>query len=92
MTETELKALLAYLNSSVAERVVRNHTQTPQGGSEKLGSGTLKQLPVVDVTDMDDELTSDLADLFDVLRETVRRDGDCERVINRIDAVLQQAL
>jgi len=92
VTETELKALLAYLNNAVAERVVRNHTQTRQGGFEKLGSGTLKQLPVVDVTDSDDELTSDLADLFDVLRETARRDGDCERVINRIDAVLQQAL
>jgi hypothetical protein len=92
VNETELKALLAYLNSGVAERVVRNNTQTQQGGFEKLGPGAVKQLPVIDVIDMDDELTTDLADLFDTLRETARRDGDCERVINRIDAVLQQIM
>ncbi len=92
LNETELKALLAYLNSSVAERVVSNYTQTRQGGLEKLGPGALKKLPVIDVTDIDDELTTDLADLFDTLRETTRRDDDCESVINRIDAVLQQTL
>jgi hypothetical protein len=92
VNETELKALLAYLNSGVAERIVRNHTQTRQGGFEKLGMGTLKQLPVIDVADMNDEMTTDLADLFDALRETARRDGDCERAISRIDAVIQQTL
>ncbi|MFC3957660.1 Eco57I restriction-modification methylase domain-containing protein [Halovivax cerinus] len=92
VNETDLKALLAYLNSGVAERVVRNHTQTRQGGFEKLGPGTLKELPVIDVTDMDDKMTTDLADSFDALRETARRDGDCEPIINRIDAVLQQIL
>ena len=92
INETELKALLAYLNSSVAERVIRNHTQTRQGGFEKLGSGALKKLPVIDVADMGDEMMTDLADLFNTLRETARRDGDCESVINHIDAVLQQTL
>jgi hypothetical protein len=48
--------------------------------------------PVINVTDMDDEMTADLADLFDTLRETARRDGNCKRVIDRIDAVLQQTL
>jgi len=92
VNETELKALLAYLNSSVAKHVVRNHTQTRQGGFEKLGMGTLKQLPVIDVTEINDELTIDLADMFDTLRETARCDGDCKRVIDRIDALLQQSL
>ncbi|QSX01081.1 TaqI-like C-terminal specificity domain-containing protein [Haloterrigena alkaliphila] len=92
VNNTGLKALLAYLNSGVAERVVRNHTQTRQGGFAKLGSGTLKELPVINVTDMDDKMVTGLADLFDALRETDRRDGDCEPVINRIDAVLQQTL
>lgn len=92
VNETELRALLAYLNSGVAERVVRNHTQTRQGGFEKLGPGAVKKLPVIDVTDINDKMTVELSDLFDTLRETARRDGDCERVINRIDAVLQQIL
>lgn len=92
VNETELKALLAYLNSTVAKRVVRNHTQTRQGGFEKLGIEALKQLPVIDVTDMDDELTIGLANMFDTLRETARCDGDCKHVIDRIDAVLQQLL
>lgn len=92
VNETELKALLAYLNSGVAERVVRNYTQTQQGGFEKLGPGAVKQLPVIDVTDMNDQITTDLADLFDALRKTARCDGDYESVINHIDAVLQQIL
>lgn len=92
VTETELKPLLVYLNSNVAERVVRNHTQTRHGGFEKLRPGTLKKLPVIDVTDMDNQMTTDLADLFDALRETARCDSDCERIINRIDAFLQQLL
>jgi len=92
VNETELKALLAYLNSGVAEPVVHNYTRTRQGGLKILGAGAVKQLPVVDVTDMDDELTTDLANLFDELRETARLGGDCERVINRVDAVLQQIL
>ncbi len=92
VNETELKALLAYLNSGVAEYIVRNYTQTLQGGFEKLGSGAIKQLPVINVTEINDEMTTDLADLFDTLRETARRDGDCESVINRIDTVLQQTL
>jgi adenine-specific DNA-methyltransferase len=92
VNETELKALLAYLNSGVAEQVVRNETQTRQGGFEKLGAGTLKQLPVIDVTDMTDKMRTDLADLFDELRETARCDGNCKCVINRIDALLQQTL
>jgi hypothetical protein len=92
VNETELKALLAYLNSGVAERIVRNYTQTQQDGFEKLGPGAVKQLPVIDVTDMNNDMTTDLANLFDSLRETARRDGDYERVINRIDAVLQQTM
>jgi hypothetical protein len=92
VNETELKALLAYLNSGVAERVVRNYTQTQQDGFEKLGPGAVKQLPVIDVTDMNNDMTTDLANLFDTLRETARRDGDYESVINRIDAVLQQTM
>ncbi|WP_018258412.1 Eco57I restriction-modification methylase domain-containing protein [Halomicrobium katesii] len=92
LNETELKALLAYLNSGVAEQVVRNKTRTRQSGLKILGSGAVKQLPVIDVTDIDDEMTTDLADLFDELRETARVGGDCERVISRVDAVLQQIL
>jgi len=92
VNETELKALLAYLNSSVAECIVRNYTQTQQGGFEKLRPGAIKQLPVIDVTEINDKMTTDLADLFDTLRETARLDGDCEPVINRIDAILQQTL
>lgn len=92
VNETELKALLSYLNSRVAECFIRNHTQTRQGGFEKLGTRALKQLPVIDVTDMDNAMKSDLAELFDTLRETARCNGDCESVLDRIDAVLQQNL
>jgi tRNA1(Val) A37 N6-methylase TrmN6 len=92
VTETELKALLAYLNSGVAEPIIHDNTGPRNGGYEKLGIGDIKDLPVIDVTELNETMTTTLADLFDELRETARNDRDCERVRTRIDAVLKQLL
>ncbi|GGL64579.1 hypothetical protein GCM10009039_23120 [Halocalculus aciditolerans] len=92
LDETELKALLAYLNSPVAARVIQTQTQTQQGGYEKLSISALHGLPVIDPTSLANPIVTTLADLFDELRETARNDGDCEAVLHRLDSVLQQVI
>ena len=90
--ETELKALLAYLNSTIGQQVIKTQTQTQQGGYEKLSISALKSLPVIDPTTLEKRTVTALADLFDELRETARKDGDCDSVLDRLDSLLQQVM
>ncbi|WP_435180483.1 Eco57I restriction-modification methylase domain-containing protein [Halorussus sp. AFM4] len=92
LDETELKALLAYLNSNVGQQVIQTQTQTQQGGYEKLRISVLKELPVLDPRSLDESMVTALADLFDELRETARDDDGCEPVLDRLDSLLQQAM
>ncbi|MFK5604631.1 N-6 DNA methylase [Haloferax volcanii] len=88
--ETELKALLAYLNSRVGQRVIGRYTQTRQGGYEKLGITALKSLPVIDPTTLDDRTINELAAAFDDLRRAARSENDRKPVLNRIGERLRR--
>jgi hypothetical protein len=90
--ETELKALLAYLNSTIGQQVIQTQTQTQQGGYEKLSISALKSLPVIDPESLENPTVTALADLFDELRKTAREDGDCDSVLDRLDSLLQQVM
>lgn len=90
--ETELKALLAYLNSNIGQQVIRAQTQTQQGGHEKLSISTLKTLPVIDPTSLQQSIAETLADLFDELRETDRDGRDRTAVLECLDSLLQQVM
>ena len=92
LDETELKALLAYLNSNVGQQVIQAHTQPQQGGYEKLSISALNELPVIDPTSLKEPIVANLADLFDELCETARENGDCESVLDRLDSLLQQVV
>ncbi|SFR53730.1 N-6 DNA Methylase [Halogeometricum limi] len=92
LDETELKALLAYLNSPIGQQVIQTQTQTQQGGYEKLSISALKTLPVIDPRSIDGSLVETLAGLFDELRETARESGDREVVLNRLNSVVRQVL
>ena len=92
LEETELKALLAYLNSNVGQQVIQTQTQPQQGGYEKLSISRLNELPVIDPTSLEESLVATLADLFDELRETAREEGDCDAVLNRLDSLFQQVM
>jgi len=92
LDETELKALLAYLNSNVGQQVIQTQTQTQQGGYEKLSISALKELPVIDPTSLEESLVATLADLFDELRETAREGEDRDAVLNRLDSLAQQVM
>lgn len=92
LDETELKALLAYLNSNIGQQVIQAQTQPQQGGYEKLSINALNELPVTDPTSLKEPIVATLADLFDELCETAREDGDCESVLERLNSLLQQVI
>jgi len=92
LSETELKALLAYLNSHVFEEVVREYKQTRDGGFDKIEPDQLEQAPAIDPLEMSDKTVNTLAGLFDELRQTARKNDDCNPVLDRINVVLQQEL
>jgi adenine-specific DNA-methyltransferase len=90
--ETELKALLAYLNSDVATEACREQQRARQGGFEQLEPNKLEAVLVIDPTALPEDIVTTLAAAFDTLRETVRRGDDPDPVIDRIDTILQQEL
>lgn len=92
VSETELKALLAYLNSNVVNDVFRSHSHTRAGGFGKIEPNTLERVPVIDPREMTADTVSTLADQFDELRQTARHDGDWNAIIQQIDTVLRRTL
>lgn len=91
ISRTQVKALLAYLNSSLANEVVRRDAR-PYAGMDKLEPGDLDDIPVLDPRSITEETVTALANQFDELRETARRNGTRTTVISRIDAILEQVL
>ncbi|NHN58504.1 MULTISPECIES: N-6 DNA methylase [Halorussus] len=92
LSETELKALLAYLNSDIFDEVVRKYKQTRDGGLDKIEPNQLEQVPVINPPEMRDETVNTLAELFDELRQTARNNSNCNPVLDRIHVILQQEL
>lgn len=90
--ETELKAILAWLNSHTGQDLIQQYTQPQQGGYEKLGVSALKALPVIDPSEIAADTVSDLSELFDQLRVATRENQDCRQIQDRIDEILQRAL
>lgn len=88
LSDVERKALLAYLNSEFADTVIKQSGRTLSSGMSKVEPGDLKNIPVIDPRELDDEIVSRLADHFDELC-TASRDGRDE---SGIRAELQQTL
>lgn len=59
---------------------------------DKLEPGDLADVPVLDPQSVTEETVTALANQFDELRETARRNGSCTAVVSRIDAILEQEL
>ncbi|WP_128478773.1 HsdM family class I SAM-dependent methyltransferase [Halorussus pelagicus] len=93
LEDSELKALLAYLNSGFADEVVRRSGRTYSTGMDKIEPNELETVPVLDPRELDPETVTDLAQLFDHLRESARSgESDPESVVAEIDAYLEQIL
>ncbi|MFC4540790.1 Eco57I restriction-modification methylase domain-containing protein [Halosolutus amylolyticus] len=89
LSELELKALLAFLNSDVFDLVVRDYKKTRDGGFDAIQPSELESVPVLDPTSLPGEVVTRLAELFDDLREMSRQNNDCEPVQDQISSVIE---
>ncbi|MDR5657739.1 N-6 DNA methylase [Halodesulfurarchaeum sp. HSR-GB] len=91
MDETQLKALLAYLNSEFASKVVRRSGRTYSSGMDKIEPNEMEGVPVLDPRGLNNETVGELAALFDELREAARDDAlSTAEVVLEIDKLLQE--
>jgi hypothetical protein len=86
------KALLAYLNWVFAKNRAVQHQRQLAGGLQKFEPGDIEDIPVIDPRELPDGVVATLAECFDELCETARRDGNGVAVIERIGLVLQRVL
>jgi len=89
MTQDEVKALAAFLNSTVADELLRYHAATRASGAYRITSGSLGDVAVVDPRILGPDVVTELAALFDELSESRASESS---VVERIDAVLARSI
>jgi type I restriction-modification system DNA methylase subunit len=75
LSERQLKALLAYLNSSFAQYYIELNGRRSGGGIIGLEVSIAQEMPVLDVRKLPSECIAELASLFDKLESESRRIG-----------------
>jgi len=91
--ETKVKALLAYLNSNICNEIATYYGRIYGTGLKKLEPRDLENLPVINVSDLNQEDIKKLADLFDRLCVISRQDPKKEIEIKKmIDATIRDIL
>ena len=74
-TKKQKKALLAYLNSTLAQLFVETLGISAGGGASGLDVRTAKEFPILDARNLNKDEISELAELFDRLETEARRIG-----------------
>jgi len=103
LAENQLKALLAYLNSSFTQLYIESIGRTTGAvGPIGLEAKYAEELPILDVRGLDDSAVNELASLFDKLDAEARRLGGADKreniealwdtVITEIDEKICQIL
>lgn len=92
LSDRELKALLAYLNSDTFAEVARRHQRTLDDGFQKIEPRNLERAPVIDPTGLSDDTLAALVDAFDELCRTARQGRDWSDALARIDRVLNRVV
>jgi len=90
LSNSEQKALLAYLNSGFASEVVRRSGRTYSSGMDKIEPNELEGVPVLDPRRLDGETVDGLAERFDHLRRVAREDGPTEAATAALDELLDR--
>lgn len=84
--DSEIEALLAYLNSSVVNKIAIRSGRTYSRGLHKIEPNELKNIPVIDPDDLSIDETKLLSQKFQDLCEASRSDNrDVEVVIRELD-------
>jgi hypothetical protein len=85
-SETEIEALLAYLNSSVANEIAKRSGRTYSRGLHKIEPDELKDIPVVDPDDLTKKEVEVLAKKFRDLCDAARTDNEnLDSAISKLD-------
>lgn len=93
MNESDMKALLAYLNSEFASEVIRRSGRTYSSGMDKIEPNEMESVPVLNPRDLEAETVDTLAGMFDKLRGATRNaEESVEEVVAEIDEALQKVL
>jgi len=89
----ELKALLAYLNSSFIQLYIESKGRVPGGvGPSALEVKQANEMPILDVKKLPRDVVEKLAKLFDKLEEEARRLGGADSVENVFGSELAEEL
>jgi hypothetical protein len=75
LTEKQLKALLAYLNSSFTQYYIESHGRYIAKGPIALEVSVAEEMPILDVRKLSEEQITILANKFDELEKEARRIG-----------------
>ena len=92
LDDQEYKALLAYLNSSIAKLYFEVHGRSTGGGALALEANTLNETPVIDVKKLPRDDVAKLAQLFDKLESEARRLSGANSVKNVFGSELAKEL
>jgi len=90
-SEEQVKALLAYLNSTIVKQEISKVSRS-YSGLEKIELGALKSSPVIDPRELAADTVQELATLFDELETAERGDGDLSEPTGEIDEILMDIL
>jgi hypothetical protein len=79
LTDRQTKALLAYLNSSLTQYYIETRGRYIAKGPIGLEVNMVREMPILDVRKLPNELVTELASLFDRLEAEARRIGGASR-------------
>jgi len=79
LTEAQIKALLAYLNSSFTQLYIESIARTTGMGVAALEVMNAREMPIIDVSNLNENNLRELADLFDKLDSEARRLGGADK-------------
>ncbi|TKX34929.1 methyltransferase domain-containing protein [Halorubrum sp. CGM5_25_10-8B] len=90
-TETQIQALLAYLNSRVVNKHLSKYSMDYQG-LQKIEINQLNDVPVINPEDVDGSTIENLSKWYHRLRQVRRRELDDEQILDEIHQVLEPIL
>jgi adenine-specific DNA-methyltransferase len=89
----DVDALLAYLHSSYADKILKRDGRTYVGGLSKVEPNELKEIPVLDPRELDSSDRTELANKFRELCDASRHDAEStSSVTAEIDATLSRVI
>ncbi len=90
--DTEVEALLAYLNSSVADEITKRSGRTYARGLHKIEPNELKDVPIIDTRELPRDEAKRLAAAYSDLCEGLDSGQDVEDVSSRLDDTVRDIL